>query len=155
MVLLAGGFVLTVCAMQAQTAARQRVTSPGGVPSAEAAKIRQDEARLTGILARNPEDAGALAGMGWVRSRQRNYTAAVSYLERALRRRPGDTKLKFALDEARFRVMMDEAEHARAAGDAEAARRFYLGALAIRPSPEASQGVRAAAGVEHTAGGVQ
>jgi Flp pilus assembly protein TadD len=164
MILLAGGFVLTVCAMQAQTAQRQRVTSPGGLTSGDAAKtrqdeakIRQDEARLTRILESNPDDAGALAGMGWVRSRQRNYTAAVSYLERAVRHRPGDAKLKFALDEARFRVMLVEAEHARAAGDAETARKFYAAALGVRPgSREAAEGMRAvAAGVERTAGGVQ
>lgn len=164
MAVLAGTLVLTVCAMEAQTAHRQRMATAGVLADKESAKsredetkIRQDEARLTAILGKNPEDAGALAGMGWVRSRQKNYMGAVSYLEQALRHRPGDRQLRFALDEARFRVLLGEAEHARAGGDPEAARRFYSGALAIRPgSREAAEGLRSvAAKVQRAAGGVQ
>jgi tetratricopeptide (TPR) repeat protein len=143
-VLLAGTLLLlTVCAARAQTPA------PSPQPSIrpdDPAKIHADEARLLAILTRNPDHPGALAGMGWVRSRQHNYPAAVSYLERALRQRPGDPQLNLALNQARFHVLLSEARHALVSGDPGSAHRFYSAALAIHPRDrDARDGLRTAA----------
>ena len=96
-------------------------------------KIKQDEARLLGVLSDDPENAGALAGMGWVRSRQGNYLGAISYLEKARQKRPNDHALTVALDLARFRMTMKEARISLSAGDLKAAEKYYLLALQIRP----------------------
>ena len=144
-VLLASSFLpIGVCAIDAQTARPQQ--PPPARPSASApadpARIKQDEARLLAILAKDPEHPGALAGMGWVRSRQKNYTAAVSYLERALRQHPHDPHLSVALDEARFHVLLAEAQQSLASDQLDLAQKFYSGALGIHPrSHEALEGL--------------
>jgi tetratricopeptide (TPR) repeat protein len=109
---------------------------------AAAAQLKKDEARLLAILSGDPENAGALAGMGWVRSRQRNYPGAVSFLERARQYRPNDHALAVALDLARFKVMLAEAGHSLESGDLDSARRYYNLALEIQPhNAEASAGL--------------
>ena len=97
-----------------------------------------------GILARDPGNAGALAGMGWIRSQQGNFLAAISFLEPARRKRPNDHHLAVALDLDRFRFLMREAQYSLASNDLIAARKCYLAALDIRPnSREASAGLKA------------
>ena len=97
------------------------------------------------ILAAHPDDPGALAGMGWVRSRQRNFPAAISYLERAIHYRPNDQRLLYALDAARFGLMVQEGQECLRARDFAKAERRYRAALEIRPhSTEAKDGLRAA-----------
>ena len=144
--LLAGSLLLLADgATRAQTPAQPPQPARARSLSADPARIQQDETRLLAILARNPDHPGALAGMGWVRSRQHNYPAAVSYLERALRQRPHDPQLTIALDQARFHVLLSEAQHALASGNAESAHRFYSAALAIHPHDrQAIEGLRAA-----------
>lgn len=97
-----------------------------------------------GILAKDPGNAGALAGMGWIRSQQGNFLAAISFLEPARRKRPNDHQLAVALDLDRFRFLMSEAQYSLASNDLIAARKSYLAALDIRPnSREASAGLKA------------
>ena len=120
------------------------VTSSGH-DALDPAKIKADEHRLMGILSRQPDDAGALAGMGWVRSRQHNFPAAISFLERARQQRPHDHRLAYALDEARFELMMQEGLQSLKANEFETAEARYRAALEIRPhSKEANDGLRAA-----------
>jgi tetratricopeptide (TPR) repeat protein len=138
--------VLAGCALQAQPAQTSKQTAPEPTPSlpTDSAKVKQDEVRLLAILAKNPEDPGALAGMGWVRSRQKNYTAAISYLERAKQKRPNDPGLNVALEEARFHVLLAEGHNALTANDLDSAQAFYSRALIIRPhSREALDGLHA------------
>ena len=119
--------------------------NPSGPASSalDPVRVHNDEQRLTAILASYPDDAGALAGMGWVRSRQRNFPAAISYFEAAKRQRPNDTKLLYALDEARFQLMMQEARECLKTRDLVNAENRYRAALQIRPhSAEAMDGLR-------------
>jgi tetratricopeptide (TPR) repeat protein len=87
-----------------------------------------------GILAREPGNAGALAGMGWIRSRQGNFLAAISFLEQARLKRPNDHTLAVALDLDRFRFLISEARFALASNDLVAAQKRYLEALHISPN---------------------
>ena len=97
-----------------------------------------------GILASEPENAGALAGMGWIRSQQGNFLAAISFLEPARRKRPNDHKLAMALDLDRFRFLLSEARYSLAHKDLIGAQKCYRTALEIRPtSHEASAGLKA------------
>jgi tetratricopeptide (TPR) repeat protein len=112
-------------------------------PSGDTAQLKQDETRLLVILARDPDNLGALAGMAWVRSRQQNYLAAVSYLESATQKHPDDHALSVALDLDRFRFIEAEADYALSTGDLSSARKFYTLAIQIRPHcREASAGLR-------------
>ena len=98
-----------------------------------------------GILAREPGHAGALAGMGWIRSQQGNFLAAISFLEQARLKRPNDHTLAVALDLDRFRFLMSEARYSLSSNDLIAAEKRYLAALDIRPNNrEASAGLNAA-----------
>jgi len=97
------------------------------------------------ILAREPGHPGALAGMGWIRSQQGNFLAAISFLEQAKRKRPKDHTLAVALDLDRFRFFMSEARYSLASNDLILAEKHYLAALDIRPNNrEASVGLNAA-----------
>jgi len=107
-------------------------------------RLQLDEARLMGILAREAGNAGALAGMGWIRSQQGNFLAAISFLEQARLKRPNDHALAVALDLDRFRFLLSEARYSLASNDLTAAQKRYLAALDIRPnSREASAGLNA------------
>ncbi|MDP9049127.1 MAG: hypothetical protein M3O31_00165 [Acidobacteriota bacterium] len=108
-------------------------------------QVKKDETRLLRILARDPDNVGALAGMAWVRSRQKNYLAAISYLERAKRKSPGDLALSRALDLDRFRVIIAEADHALSSNELTSAAKLYALAIQIRPSSrDASMGLQSA-----------
>jgi hypothetical protein len=112
-------------------------------PSGDTTKLKQDETRLLAILVRDPDNVGALAGMAWVRSRQKNYLAAISYLEPATQKHPDDKALSVALDLDRYRFIEGEADYALSSGDLASARKFYTLAIQIRPyCREASTGLR-------------
>ena len=97
-----------------------------------------------GILAREPGNAGALAGMGWIRSQQGNFLGAISFLEQARLKRPNDHTLAVALDLDRFRFLISEAQYSLASNDPVAAQKRYLAAMDIRPNNrEASAGLKA------------
>lgn len=97
-----------------------------------------------GILATQPDNAGALAGMGWIRSQQGNFLAAISFLEQARLKRPNDHTLAVALDLDRFRFLMSEARYSLESNDLIAAEKRYRSALSIRPgNREASAGLNA------------
>jgi Flp pilus assembly protein TadD len=108
-------------------------------------RISSDETRLAAILAKHPEDAGALAGMAWVRSQQGNFPAAISFLEKALSERPNDRAIAAALELDRFRFYMNEAHLSLASDDPATAEKLYRSASQIRPgSQEALAGVKVA-----------
>jgi Flp pilus assembly protein TadD len=109
------------------------------------ARIKADEHRLLAILSVHPEDPGALAGMGWVRSRQHNFPAAISYLEHAKRQRPNDSRLAYALDSARYRLLVQQGDECLKSGDFATAQARYGTALQIRHhAPQALNGLRTA-----------
>jgi tetratricopeptide (TPR) repeat protein len=85
------------------------------------------------VLTAQPNDAGALAGMGQVRMLQGNYLGAVSFLERAKQASPNDTTIAAALDSARFSFLMGEGREAQGAKDSEDAEKRYREALELRP----------------------
>jgi tetratricopeptide (TPR) repeat protein len=105
----------------------------------DASQLKKDEIRLLAILASEPDNAGALAGMGWVRSRQKNYLAAVGYLERAKQQRAGDRSLSVALDLDRFRFVLGEADYALSSNELTSAEKFYALAIEIRPHDRAAR----------------
>ncbi len=94
------------------------------------------------ILAKDPNNAGALAGMGFVRLQQANFLGAISFLEQAKQKDPTDRTVAAALDTARFWSIVAEGQSALNSNDLVAAEKNYHSALALRPdSPEALVGL--------------
>ena len=131
-----------------------RTPAPGtAAPPASAAELaayqalnakRIDDAEkgFTAILAKEPSNPGALAGMGYVRMQQGNFLGAVSFLEQATQLVPNDKSFSAALDAARFSFILGEGRTALTANDLATAEKRYRAALALRPdSPEAMAGL--------------
>ncbi|HEX3571319.1 MAG TPA: cellulose synthase subunit BcsC-related outer membrane protein [Acidobacteriaceae bacterium] len=111
-----------------------RVLSPeeAAYQALNAKRIPEAESRFKAILAKQPRDASALAGMGYVRLQQGNYMGAVSYLEQAKLKRPNDQAVTEALEMARFRFIVSEGDKSLAAGDLVTAEKRYRSALELR-----------------------
>jgi tetratricopeptide (TPR) repeat protein len=114
--------------------AGHRVLSPeeAAYQSLNAKRIAEAETRFKAILAKQPHDASALAGMGYVRLQQGNFTGAISYLEQAKQKRPNDQAVVDALQSARFHFILDEGDKALTAGDLATAEKRYRSALELR-----------------------
>ncbi len=105
-------------------------------------RIPEAETRFKAILASNPNDPKALAGMGYVRMQQGNFLGAISFLERAKHGDSEDKGVIAALDTSRFWFIMGEGEAALNSNDLTTAEKLYRSALDLRPSsPEALEGL--------------
>jgi tetratricopeptide (TPR) repeat protein len=110
--------------------------------SLNASRIEEAEVRFKAILAIDPQDEKALAGMGYVRMQQGNFMGAISFLEKAKQIDAQDKGLIAALDTARFWSIMGEGHDALAANDLTTAEQRYKDALALRPgNAEALEGL--------------
>jgi tetratricopeptide (TPR) repeat protein len=110
--------------------------------SLNAGHVDEAEERFKAILAADPNDTPAVAGMGYVRMQQGNFTGAVSYLEQARHDDPNDAALAAALDTARFWFIMGEGQLALEQNDLTTAEKRYRAALGLRPnSMEALEGL--------------
>ncbi len=148
-----GTSATTQTAMQEQSTIRARhpaSMAPAALTGPEAAAykalnarhIDQAEAIFKGILERQPNDPGALAGMGYIRMEQGNFLGAISFLETAMQGDPSDPGLAAALDTARFWFLMGEGQSSLSQNDLIQAEKQYRAALAVRPSsPEALAGL--------------
>ncbi len=107
-----------------------------------ARNLEDAELRFKAILASDPQNARALAGMGYVRMQQSNFGGAISFLEGAKENGARDTGLDAALANARFYFVMSEGSTALNNNDLPLAEQKYQAALAMRPSsPEALEGL--------------
>jgi cytochrome c-type biogenesis protein CcmH/NrfG len=151
--MLLGGITFGVCPLETQAPhwpANADHSKSGliatKIPASEvltAKHIEDAEARFNTILTEQPGDPVALADMGSVRIRQKNFIGAISYLERAQQTRPKDKTVAAALETARFWFYIDEGHHSLVSNELAAAERRYLSALELRPdSREAFMGLR-------------
>jgi predicted Zn-dependent protease len=124
--------------------ARQRLAADEAAAYRALNAKRTDEAeqRFRVLLAINPVDPRALAGMGYVRLMQANFAGAISYLVQARQEGAKDAGLERALDEARFWYTMGEGALALKQNDLPTAEKQYKFALGMRPnSAEALEGL--------------
>lgn len=104
--------------------------------------IEEAETRFNAILASDPSDSRALAGMGYVRMQQGNFSGAISFLEQARLSNASDQALATALDTARFWFLTGEGQRALNQSDLTTAEKDYRAALGLRAnSPEALVGL--------------
>jgi tetratricopeptide (TPR) repeat protein len=100
------------------------------------------EARFKAILVKTPDDANALAGMGYIRMQQANFGGAISFLVQAKSDGSKDPGLDAALATSRFWYTMGEGAIALNESDLPAAEKEYRAALQMRPaSTEALEGL--------------
>ena len=104
--------------------------------------LEEAEAKFKAILAKNPDDANALAGMGYLRMQQANFGGAISFLVQAKSDGTRDPGVEGALATSRFWYTMGEGSLALGANDLASAEREYRAALQMRPaSVEALEGL--------------
>lgn len=96
--------------------------------------LGEAESLFQAILVTDPKDSRAVAGMGYVRMQQGNFSGAVSYLDQAHRDDPTDAALAAALDTARFWFTINEGKLAFEKNDLSTAEKRYRAALALRPA---------------------
>ena len=124
-------------------AARARgVEEQAAYNSLNAKRLDDAELRFKAILAKDPSNPRALAGMGYVRMQQSNFAGAISFLEQAKQDGLHDTGLETALSNARFYSVLADATTALNENDLTTAEQQFRAALATRPaSPEALEGL--------------
>lgn len=113
---------------------RGAVAEAGAYQALNANRIQDAEARFKAILSIDPNDARALAGMGYVRMQQGNFLGAISFLEQAKRGDPEDKGVLAALDTSRFWFIMGEGQTALDSNDLTTAEKRYRAALDLRPT---------------------
>ncbi len=107
-----------------------------------AKRLDDAETRFKAILAKEPKNARALAGIGYVRMNQQNFGGAISFLEQAKADGANDPGLDKNLETSRFFFVLSEGGIALNENDLANAEKKYRQALVMRPnSPEALQGL--------------
>ncbi len=105
-------------------------------------RFAEADSMFTAILQKRPDDARALAGMGYVRMNQQNFGGAISFLEQAKQDGAKDAGLDKNLEIARFYYVLGEGGTALNENDLTTAEAKYRQALQMRPaSPEATEGL--------------
>ena len=107
-----------------------------------AKQLAAAEERFKAILANNPDEPNALAGMGYIRMQQANFGGAISFLVQAKQDGSKDPGLDAALNTSRFWYTMGEGAIALNENNLPAAEKNYHAALMMRPdSTEAMEGL--------------
>ena len=99
-----------------------------------AQRYSEAEQRFQMLLAKNPSDPKALAGLGYIRMQQANFAGAISFLSAAEQNGAHDPGLEKALRDARFYYTMREATGALAEDDLPTATQQFQAALGMRPN---------------------
>ena len=98
-----------------------------------AKRVDDAEARFKAILAQNPQNWQALAGLGYVRMQQSNFGGAISYLEQAQQDGSKDPAVEKALEDSRFYFTMQSATAALNENDLTTAQTQFQAAIRMHP----------------------
>ncbi|WP_419806530.1 cellulose synthase subunit BcsC-related outer membrane protein [Terriglobus sp.] len=105
-------------------------------------RFDEAETRFKALLSKDPQNARALAGLGYIRMNQQNFGGAISFLEQAKENGAKDPGLDKNLEVSRFYYVLSEGGVALNENDLPTAEQKYQQALQMRPtSPEALQGL--------------
>jgi Tfp pilus assembly protein PilF len=91
------------------------------------------EAQFQDVLRHSPDDANAIAGMGFVRLNQKRFSEALGFFSRARELAPQRADVREGFDSARFWLAMQQGATARLQNRPDAATAAYQDALTIRP----------------------
>ncbi len=119
----------------AELLARRNAADQAAYKDLNAKHLAEAELKFKAILAETPDDANALAGMGYIRMQQANFGGAISFLAQAKQDGSKDAGLEAALETSRFWYTMGEGAAALNENDLPAAEKQYRAALGLRPRP--------------------
>lgn len=131
-------------ARQVQARSRPAPPSPtaqasaAGFQAIDAGDLATAEARFTGILDRQPNNADALGGLGVIRLRQQNFTEARALLERASAQGAA-ARWRQPLNTATYWSLVHEAAAMRAEGNHAGARKLLEQAVRINSTEVAAR----------------
>ena len=134
--------------------ARQAATNKGMAQSAaegaafaalSANKVDEAQSRFGAIVASQPNNPRALAGLGFVKMKQGDFAGAITYLEQAQQNGLRDKAVESSLATSRFWNNVQQGTAALNANQFDEAENHYRAALEIRPdAPEALDGLSGA-----------
>jgi len=126
--------VMTPEQKAAQEQAAQRSAAEKAAYAALNAHHNDDaEARFKAILAQQPQDWQALAGLGYIRMSQTNFGGAVSFFEQAKQDGAKDAAMEKALEDSRFYYTMQQGTIALNNNDLVKAQQQFNAAVRMRP----------------------
>ena len=118
-----------------QAALRERnAESQAAYNALNAKRYSEAEQRFQAIVAKEPQNASALAGLGYVRMSQSNFGGAISYLEQAVQDGSKDAGVEKALRDSRFFYTMQVATAALNENDLVTAQTQFGNAAHLRPN---------------------
>ena len=119
----------------AENQAAYKVLNSKSKDETEHAKhLDEAEQMFKAIIAENPKDPGALAGMGYIRMQQTKFGGALTFLFAARENGSKDPGLPGAIEQSTFWNMMAEGAAALNENDLPAAEKQYRAALGMRPT---------------------
>jgi tetratricopeptide (TPR) repeat protein len=121
--------------LAAQAALRERSAETQAAYNAlNGKRYTEAEQRFQAIVAKEPNNAQALAGLGYVRMSQSNFGGAISYLEQAVQDGSRDAGVEKALRDSRFFYTMQVATAALNENDLATAETQFGNAAHLRPN---------------------
>ncbi|MGA8438430.1 MAG: cellulose synthase subunit BcsC-related outer membrane protein [Candidatus Sulfotelmatobacter sp.] len=117
-----------------QEHAQEDADKQHGFQALQSRDLATAEAKFQEVLRHSPNDANAIAGLGFVRLNQRRFSEAVALFERARSLAPQRTDVREGYDNAKFWLAMEQGATARQQNRPDAAIGAYQDALAIRPA---------------------
>src|SRR5499427_8339128 len=116
-----------------------------GYDSLHSGNVTAAQTQFEQALQNAPKDASALAGMGFVRLKQRKFDEALELFTRARALAPQRKDIQQGYDDANFLGILDRGLQELAHGRPDTAATVYQQALALRPSdPQAELGLGSA-----------
>jgi predicted Zn-dependent protease len=119
-------------AAQAQAATRS-AEERAAYAALNAHHNEEAEQRFKAILAQQPQDWQALAGLGYIRMSQTNFGGAVSFFEQAKQDGAKDAAMEKSLEDSRFYYTMQQATIALNNNDLVKAQQQFNAAVRMRP----------------------
>ena len=122
-----------------------------GFQNLKAGNLADADAQFEAALQRNPRDAAALAGLGFVRMKQEDFASAITYLEKAKALAPDEArKLDTSIQAAKFWNYLQQGSKALADNQINEAEHNFREALNLRP--KSLDALRGLAGTRMKAG---
>jgi tetratricopeptide (TPR) repeat protein len=117
-----------------QEHAQEEANKEHGFQALQSKDLATAEARFQEVLRRSPNDANAIAGLGFVRLNQKRFSDALTLFERARTLAPQKADVREGYDNAKFWLAMEQGATARQQNSPDAAVGAYQDALALRPA---------------------
>jgi tetratricopeptide (TPR) repeat protein len=117
-----------------QEHAQDEANKEHGFQALQSKDLATAEARFQEVLRRSPNDANAIAGLGFVRLNQKRFSEALDLFSRARNLAPQKADIREGYDNAKFWLALEQGATARQQNRPDAAIAAYQDALATRPA---------------------